>query len=97
MGKELIYFRLRHFRRVPDIVKEDESFHPLAVCLFGPATVMARAQGFPQPIEELRFGARQRVSEKSSIGLPVRGYGLIDGSYFEWRSGPGHSFAPKHV
>jgi len=46
MGKELIYFRLRQFRRVPDIVKEDESFDPLAVCLFGPATVMARAQGF---------------------------------------------------
>ncbi len=47
MGQKFIHFGFGYFRRVPNIVKEDVSFDPMAIGLLGPTAVMARAQGFP--------------------------------------------------
>jgi hypothetical protein len=98
-GSELVYLWFGHLRRMPHMMKKDETFDPVAIGLFSPSAIVARAQGFPELIEELRFGTSQRIrtSDKRSLGLPVRWYGLIDGSYFERRSRFGHSFAPIHV
>ena len=57
MGQELVHFRFGHLRGVPDVVKEDVSFDPIAIGLLGPSAVMARSQGLPQLIKQLWFRA----------------------------------------
>jgi len=37
---------------VSDFVEEDVALDPMNIGLLGPTTVMARAEGFPQLIEE---------------------------------------------
>ncbi len=55
MGQKGIDFRLGDLHRMAHMVEKDETFDPMAVGLLGPTAVMARAQGFPQLIEEFRF------------------------------------------
>jgi hypothetical protein len=66
----------------------------MAIGLLGPATVMARAQGFPELIEKFRFRAI-----RGSRMLPIHpfrdGRKAIDRNYFEWRFRPGHFLSPQ--
>jgi hypothetical protein len=39
---------------MPDVVEENEPFHPLAVGAFGPRAVVAGAKGLSELIQELR-------------------------------------------
>jgi len=77
-----------------DVVKEDVSFDPLAIGLPGSTAVMARAQGFPQLIKELRFRAIRNTGRQGTDRSSWRGTGPIGGYYFEWRFCPRHSSAP---
>jgi hypothetical protein len=95
MGQESIDLRFGHFRWMPDMMKKNEAFDPLAIGLFGSTAVMARAQGFPQLIEELRFRAVGSTGRKGADRPPWRGTGPIGGYYFEGHSCSGHSSAPK--
>ena len=95
MGQKLIHFRFGHFPGVPDIVKEDISLNPIAIGLFGPSTVMARTQGFPQLIEEFLFRWGRATGRRAISRSPRKG-GPMGGYVFQRCSCPGHSSAPKH-
>jgi hypothetical protein len=62
--------------------------------LLGPTAVMARAQRFPELIEQLRFGRRQYIGMKDATRIPGRS-GLMSGYDFQRRSCSGHSSASK--
>jgi len=51
--------------------------------LLGPAAVMARAQGFPQLIEEFRFGASRRIGRGEATRLPGGGIVPMGGDDFQ--------------
>jgi len=55
----------------------------------------ARAQGFPQLIEDFRFGAIRNTGRQGADRPPRRGAGPIGGYYVEWRFCPRHSSAPE--
>jgi hypothetical protein len=56
--------------------------------------VMARAQRFPELIEELRFGRRRCIGVKDATRLPGRS-GLMSGYDFQRHLCSGHSSASK--
>jgi hypothetical protein len=78
-----------------DMMKKNEAFDPLAIGLLGPTAVMARAQGFPQLIEEFRFRRRRCIGGRDATRLPGRS-GSMSGYDFQRRSCPRHSSTPKH-
>ena len=51
--------------------------------LLGPAAVMARAQGFPQLIEEFRFGGSWGIGRGDATRLPGRGIVPMGGDDFQ--------------
>ena len=83
-------------RRMAHMMKKDKAFDPVAISLFSPSTVMARAHGFTELIEEFLFRWYRGIGGKDITRLHRRRCPM-DGYDFQWRSRPGHSFAPKHV
>ena len=55
---------------VEDMGVNHRCFHVMAIGLLGPTAVMARAQGFPELIEELRFGRRRCIGGRDVTRLP---------------------------
>jgi hypothetical protein len=55
---------------------------------------MARTQGFPELIEEFRFGRRRGIGRSAATRLPGR-IGPLGGYDFQRDSCSGHSSAPK--
>ena len=80
---------------VEDMGVNHRCFHVMAIGLLGPAAIMSRAQGFPELIEEFRFRGSRGIGRGDATRIPGRNVILMCGNYFEWRSRPGHSFAPK--
>ena len=50
MGELGVDLAFGHLGRMTEVVEKDETFDPMAIGLFGPAAVMAGAQGFPETI-----------------------------------------------
>jgi len=51
--------------------------------LLGPAAVMARAQSFPELIEEFRFGGSRGIGRGGATRLPGGGMVLMGGNDFQ--------------
>lgn len=57
-GQEGVDFRLSHFRRVTNLMKEYEPLDPMTIGLFRAAAVMTRAEGFPKTVHEFWLPVR---------------------------------------
>src|SRR4030095_14753854 len=52
-GKKPSYLRFRHFCRMPLVVEKDKSLDPMNIGFLGSRTIVARADGLANLIEEL--------------------------------------------
>ena len=82
-GEEAGDLRGAHLGRVALVVEEDIALDPRDVSVFGPAAVMAGAEGSAHTIEEARLG-RIRLTGladgKTCVGRLVPHGGVYDGS-----------------